>query len=65
MDKTRIVESGPVEPSAEEIKRKQAEILERLRSVTPDQLEEFRGRSLDAGRAGEVKSAWEKTIWEK
>jgi hypothetical protein len=62
---TKIVESGAVEPSPEELKRKQAEILEKLRSVTVDQIEDFRGRSLETGRVDEVKAAWEKTIWAK
>ena len=62
---TRIVESGPEEPSEKELEKKQAEILKRLQSVTPDQLKEFRGRSLDADRAAEIKVSWQKTVWAK
>jgi hypothetical protein len=65
MNKIHIVGEGPAEPNEEELKKKQAEILERLRSVTPDQLKEFRGKSLKAGLTGDVKEAWNKTIWAK
>ena len=63
--RTKVVESGPAEPSVEEIKRKQAEIFEKLRNVTVDQIEGFQSRALDSGMVDEVKAAWEKTIWEK
>ena len=62
---TRIVESGPSEPSEKELEKKQADILKRLKSVTPDQLKEFRGRSLDVDRVGEIKVSWQKTVWAK
>lgn len=65
MSYTKIVETGPKEPTAKELEMKQAEILERLRSVTPDQLKEFQSRSVDEERAGEVKLSWQKTIWAK
>jgi hypothetical protein len=62
---TRIVESGAAEPSEKEMEKKQADILKRLKSVTPDQLKEFRGHSLDADRAAEIKVSWQKTVWAK
>ena len=62
---TRIVESGPEEPSEKALEKKQADILKRLKSVTPDQLKAFRGRSLDADRAAELKISWQKTVWAK
>ncbi|HEY5742002.1 MAG TPA: hypothetical protein VIS99_05620 [Terrimicrobiaceae bacterium] len=61
----KIIVTGETEPTAEEFKKKQAEIYEKLRSITPDELAEFRGREVDAGRAGDIKSAWEKELWRK
>jgi hypothetical protein len=61
----KIIGSGAAEPSAKKLAAKQADILERLQSLTPDQLHDFQGSSLDDGRSDEIKFAWEKTIWEK
>lgn len=62
---TKIVESGPEEPNAADLASKQADIFERLSKITPDQLAEFRSRSIDSGRSDEIKNMWEKTVWEK
>jgi hypothetical protein len=61
----KIIATGETEPTAEEFEKKQAEIYEKLRSITPDELVEFRGRAIDAGRAGDIKSEWEKEVWRK
>jgi hypothetical protein len=63
---TQVVESGPKEPSAAEVSRQQAQILERLHGLTADQLTDFQGRSLDADRVSEIGDvAWSKVIWRK
>lgn len=63
---TQVVESGPKEPSATEVERKQAQILERLHAVTADQISDFQGRSLQADRVSDVGDiAWSKVLWRK
>ena len=62
---TKIVETGPAEPTPAELAKKQADLLQRLKSITPDQLAEFRGRSIDEDRAAEIKISWQKTVWAK
>jgi hypothetical protein len=64
-NRTKIVDSGDHEPTPEELKKRQAEILGKLRSVTPDQIEDYVNRSLDADVTGEGKEAWQKTVWRK
>jgi len=61
----QVVASGDAEPSAGALRRKQAAILKKLQSVTPDQLEAFTARSLDADLGETVLGHWQKTIWRK
>ena len=61
----QVVASGDAEPSAKELRRKQASILKKLQSVTPDQLEAFTARSLDADFGEVITAEWQKTIWRK
>ena len=45
--RTKIIVSNDAEPSAEELKQKQEEILQKLKSITPDELKGYRILSRD------------------
>lgn len=63
--RTSIVETGATEPSAAELKKKQAAILKKLSGITPDQIKDYRSSSLDADFEDEAKISWQKTVWAK
>jgi hypothetical protein len=60
----KLVETGAAPPTAAVLKRKQAALLKKLQSVTPDQLEKYRASSLES-TADSQKISWQKTIWAK
>jgi len=60
----KLVSSATKEPSADELKRRQDLLLSKLKSITPDQLAGFIGKSASDASGG-PKMMWEKTVWEK
>jgi hypothetical protein len=64
-DAVKLVGTAPKELSSKELEKRQADLLAKLKSITPEQLASFKGASAARNISGVPKELWEKTIWEK
>ena len=63
--KMKLQGRGENYPDEAELKSKRDNILERIKSIKPDSIDDFLNRSIDHDEVDGAKTMWVKTIWRK